>query len=109
MLLTYWTDKIPVAVVVVVCLVIYTYACPRGVLSPRADTNCLCSGLNGLAVRYFGITEFYLSIFKIFLMVGLMFYTFITMVGGNPDHDAYGFRYWDNPVSNPLLKASVRC
>ena len=24
-------------------------------------------------------------------------FTFITMVGGNPKHDAYGFRYWKNP------------
>ena len=23
--------------------------------------------------------------------------TFITMVGGNPEHDAYGFRYWSKP------------
>ncbi|KAJ5983045.1 general amino acid permease (agp2) [Penicillium waksmanii] len=79
-LLGYWTDKIPIGAVVVVCLVIYAV-------------------LNGLAVRYFGITEFYLSIFKVFLMFGLMMYTFITMVGGNPHHDSYGFRYWKNPGS----------
>lgn len=24
-------------------------------------------------------------------------FTFITMVGGNPQHDAYGFRYWNDP------------
>lgn len=27
----------------------------------------------------------------------LFIFTFITMVGGNPQHDAYGFRYWNNP------------
>lgn len=54
--------------------------------------------LNGLTVKYFGISEFYLSIFKVFLMLGLMMYTFVTMVGGNPRHDPYGFRYWNNPV-----------
>lgn len=32
-------------------------------------------------------------------MVGLILYTFVTMVGGNPDHWAYGFTYWDTPVS----------
>lgn len=31
--------------------------------------------LNILTVRYFGISEFYLSIFKIFLMLGLIMYT----------------------------------
>jgi len=29
----------------------------------------------------------------------LFFFTFVTMVGGNPKHDAYGFRYWNNPGS----------
>jgi len=24
-------------------------------------------------------------------------FTFVTMVGGNPQKDAYGFRYWNNP------------
>ncbi|KAJ0375239.1 hypothetical protein COL922a_014191, partial [Colletotrichum nupharicola] len=79
-LLTYWTDKIHVGVVVAVCLVIYA-----------------SSVLNGLTVKYFGISEFYMSIFKIFLMLGLMMYTFVTMVGGNPDRDPYGFRYWRDP------------
>ncbi|ODV87391.1 hypothetical protein CANARDRAFT_26791 [[Candida] arabinofermentans NRRL YB-2248] len=29
---------------------------------------------------------------KLVLAIGLLFYTFITMVGGNPQHDAFGFR-----------------
>ena len=29
----------------------------------------------------------------------LFSFTFVTMVGGNPQHDAYGFRYWNNPGS----------
>lgn len=39
-----------------------------------------------------------MSIFKIFLMLGLIMYTVVTMAGGNPHHDAYGFRYWKDPV-----------
>ena len=31
-------------------------------------------------------------------MMGLICYTFVTMVGGNPEHWAYGFTYWNNPV-----------
>lgn len=27
----------------------------------------------------------------------LFSFTFLTMVGANPQHDAYGFRYWKNP------------
>ncbi|EMD94369.1 hypothetical protein COCC4DRAFT_43835 [Bipolaris maydis ATCC 48331] len=77
-MLTFWTDKAPVEAVIVVMMLLYTF-------------------LNMVTVRYFGVAEFYLSIFKVLLMLGLFVYTFITMVGGNPLHDAYGFRYWKDP------------
>lgn len=36
------------------------------------------------------------------LLIGIVFsFAFVTMIGGNPQHDAYGFRYWNNPVSTP--------
>jgi amino acid transporter len=31
---------------------------------------------------------------KILMILGLILLTFITMVGGNPKNDQYGFRYW---------------
>lgn len=31
---------------------------------------------------------------KVILLFGLLFITLITMCGGNPKGDAYGFRYW---------------
>lgn len=49
-----------------------------------------------LAVRVYGETEFWLAIGKIVLAIGLMFFTFITMVGGNPQHDRFGFRNWQH-------------
>lgn len=36
---------------------------------------------------------------KIILLFGLVFLTLITMCGGNPRHDAYGFRYWKNGLA----------
>lgn len=33
---------------------------------------------------------------KVILLFGLIFLTIITMCGGNPKHDAYGFRHWQN-------------
>jgi hypothetical protein len=39
-----------------------------------------------------------LSSGKLVLILMLFCFTFITMVGGNPKHDAYGFRYWRDPV-----------
>jgi len=49
------------------------------------------------AVKYYGESEFWLSIGKVILIVGLIVYTFITMLGGNPLHDRFGFRYWRDP------------
>lgn len=53
--------------------------------------------INVVSVRWFGMAEFYIGIFKVALALGLTVYTFVTMVGGNPQKDAYGFRYWNNP------------
>ncbi|CAG9988777.1 unnamed protein product [Clonostachys byssicola] len=52
---------------------------------------------NVFGVRIYGEGEFYLSLFKILLILGLLLMTFIVMVGGNPHHDAFGFRYWKDP------------
>ncbi|CAG7935831.1 unnamed protein product [Penicillium salamii] len=55
------------------------------------------SGINFLAVRTFGEAEFWLSSGKVLLIFILFLFTFVTMVGGNPQHDTYGFRYWQYP------------
>ena len=57
----FWTDKVPVEAVIVAMILIYAF-------------------LNTITVRYFGISEFYMSIFKVLLVIGLFFFTFITMV-----------------------------
>ncbi|EKG14888.1 Amino acid/polyamine transporter I [Macrophomina phaseolina MS6] len=77
-LLGFWTDKVPVEAVIVIVMVIYAL-------------------LNTISVRYFGVAEFYLSIFKVFLIVMLLVFTLVTMLGGNPLNDRYGFRYWKDP------------
>lgn len=53
--------------------------------------------INIFAVQFYGESEYWLSIGKVILAVGLMFFTFIVMVGGNPQKDAFGFRYWKDP------------
>lgn len=53
--------------------------------------------LNILAVRFYGEAEFWLSGEKLILIFILFAFTFVTMVGGNPQNDAYGFRYFSNP------------
>lgn len=56
--------------------------------------NAACRIINLLAVGVFGEAEFWLSGGKVVLIFSLFFFTFITMVGGNPRGDAYGFRNW---------------
>lgn len=60
-------------------------------------TLVILGALNLYSVRWYGEAEFWLSITKIILMFGLTLYTFVTMVGGNPLHDVYGFRFWKDP------------
>ncbi|OCF41832.1 amino acid transporter [Kwoniella heveanensis CBS 569] len=53
--------------------------------------------INVYRADLFGEVEFWLALGKVLLATGLILYTFITMVGGNPLHDVYGFRYWKDP------------
>ncbi|CAJ2508902.1 Uu.00g139280.m01.CDS01 [Anthostomella pinea] len=78
LILTFWTDKIPVPAVVVICIILYGL-------------------INIAAVKYYGEAEFWLSIGKVVLICILFMFTLVTMSGGNPQHDAYGFRYWQTP------------
>lgn len=84
LVLSFWSDKItepgPVAGICAAIIVCY-------------------GTLNILAVKAYGEAEFWLSGGKVVLIFSLFFFTFITMVGGNPQHDVYGFRYWNNPGS----------
>jgi amino acid transporter len=56
----------------------------------------LRSLINILAVGAYGEAEFWLSGGKVILIFALFAFTFITMVGGNPQGDAYGFRNFNN-------------
>ena len=50
-----------------------------------------------MVVKGYGESEFWLSSGKVLLILILFMFTLVTMVGGNPQHDAYGFRHWNNP------------
>ncbi|KAI1805611.1 amino acid permease/ SLC12A domain-containing protein [Daldinia bambusicola] len=80
LVLGYWRDDIPPAAICVACIVLYAI-------------------INIVAVQYFGEAEFWLSSGKILLICILYMFTLVTMCGGNPKHDAYGFRYWSDPGS----------
>ncbi|KAH4985888.1 hypothetical protein HBI38_135500 [Parastagonospora nodorum] len=54
----------------------------------------LILGLNIFAVGIYGEAEFIFASIKIITMVGLLILGLIIMLGGAPDHDRRGFRYW---------------
>ncbi|EKM50101.1 uncharacterized protein PHACADRAFT_264640 [Phanerochaete carnosa HHB-10118-sp] len=56
----------------------------------------VCS-INIFGVRWFGESEFCFSIIKVLLITGLILVGLIIDLGGGPDHDRIGFRYWKNP------------
>ncbi|KAB8339341.1 hypothetical protein FH972_022274 [Carpinus fangiana] len=80
LVLTFWREDIPVAAVCAGCIVLYAL-------------------LNILAVKAYGEAEFWLAGGKVLLIAIVFSFTFVSMVGGNPQHDAYGFRYWNTPGS----------
>ena len=53
--------------------------------------------INYLGIRFFGEFEFWLSSIKVLTICGLIILSLILMLGGGPDHDRKGFRYWKHP------------
>lgn len=53
--------------------------------------------INYFGVRFFGEFEFWLSSIKVLVIVGLIILSLVLALGGGPDHDRKGFRYWKNP------------
>ncbi|KAL9038846.1 MAG: hypothetical protein Q9214_005120 [Letrouitia sp. 1 TL-2023] len=76
----YWSDIVPAGGIIAITIFLY------GVI-------------NVFAVKWYGESEFWLALGKVLLIIGLIAYTFITMLGGNPLHDRFGFRYWRDPGS----------
>ncbi|KAG5982687.1 hypothetical protein E4U55_001532 [Claviceps digitariae] len=76
--LHFWTEAIPTAAVIVTIIILY--AC-----------------INFLAVQWYGETEFWAAMGKMWLIIGLIVFTFVAMLGGNPKGDRFGFRFWKEP------------
>ena len=79
-IINFWSDAVPTGAIIAIVIVLYAL-------------------LNLLAVKWYGESEFWAALGKVILAVGLIFFTFIVMVGGNPKHDVFGFRYWKTPGS----------
>ncbi|KAG6058749.1 hypothetical protein E4U17_007554 [Claviceps sp. LM77 group G4] len=77
-ILHFWTEAIPTAAVIIIVIILY-------------------AGINLLAVQWYGETEFWAAIGKVLLIIGLVIFTFVVMLGGNPQGDRFGFRFWKDP------------
>ncbi|KAF2184066.1 hypothetical protein K469DRAFT_709964 [Zopfia rhizophila CBS 207.26] len=53
--------------------------------------------INYFGVRFFGEFEFWLSSIKVIVIVGLIILSFVLVLGGGPNHDRTGFRYYNDP------------
>ncbi|PNS14914.1 Proline-specific permease [Sphaceloma murrayae] len=53
--------------------------------------------INFFGIKFFGEFEFWLSSFKVITIVGVILLTLVLALGGGPDGDRKGFRYWRNP------------
>ncbi|RDA91468.1 hypothetical protein CP533_3749 [Ophiocordyceps camponoti-saundersi (nom. inval.)] len=78
LIIRFWTDAIPTVVIIVVIITLYAL-------------------LNVLTVSWFGESEFWAAVGKVVLAVGLIVFTVIVMLGGNPRGDRFGFTFWKRP------------
>ncbi|EED23994.1 amino acid permease, putative [Talaromyces stipitatus ATCC 10500] len=60
----------------------------------------LCTAL--VFVRVYGELEFFFSMLKILLILGINIMALVITCGGGPNHESIGFRYWHNP--GPLVQ-----
>jgi len=65
-----------------------------------AYTGALCFSvciINIFGVRYFGESEFIFAIIKLLMITGLIILGLVIDLGGGPNGERLGFRYWKNP------------
>lgn len=63
--------------------------------------------INLVGVKFFGEFEFWLSSFKVLVMIGLIILLFVIMLGGGPNHDRLGFRYYKHPGAFKEYSAAI--
>lgn len=68
--------------------------------SPSAWITILITiivAINIFSVRIYGEAEFWFSSIKIITIVGLLILAAVLDLGGGPNHDRLGLRYWKHP------------
>lgn len=78
LIINFWSSSVPTGAIIAIVLVLYAL-------------------INVMAVKWYGETEFWAALWKVILAVALIIFTFVVMLGGNPQGDRFGFRYWYQP------------
>ncbi|KAI9777961.1 MAG: hypothetical protein M1839_008496 [Geoglossum umbratile] len=98
---TYWFKYIIVTPnQLTAAALIIQYWCPREKVNPGVFIAIFLVTIiliNYFGIRFFGEFEFWLSSIKVIVIVGLILLSLVLALGGGPDHDRKGFRYWKNP------------
>ncbi|KAL9039871.1 MAG: hypothetical protein Q9214_004702 [Letrouitia sp. 1 TL-2023] len=98
---TYWFKYIIVTPnQLTAAALVIQYWVPRDQVNPGvfiAVFLVVIIAVNYLGIRFFGEFEFWLSSIKVLTICGLLILSLVLMLGGGPDHDRKGFRYWKHP------------
>ncbi|GAA5918751.1 hypothetical protein JCM6882_007723 [Rhodosporidiobolus microsporus] len=85
LVVTFWTNAVPVAAWLVIFIV--------GIIL-----------VNLLGIRLFGEIEFWMSFLKVVTLTGLIILGLVIDLGGAPNGDRIGFRYWrDQPFNHYIF------
>ncbi|KIJ47922.1 hypothetical protein M422DRAFT_248504 [Sphaerobolus stellatus SS14] len=84
-LVNYWTTTVSNAVWITICLSVIL-------------------GINLLGTRTYGESEFWFASIKVVTIIALLILGLIIDLGGAPDHDRRGFRYWREPGAIPQFR-----
>lgn len=83
LVIDYWPNNVPTVVWITILLIAVV-------------------AINLFPVRYYGEIEFGFGTIKLTTICGLILLMLIITLGGAPNHDRIGFRYWHNP--GPMLE-----
>ncbi|KAF2210558.1 hypothetical protein CERZMDRAFT_69221 [Cercospora zeae-maydis SCOH1-5] len=84
----FWSTALPTWALVLIIIILY-------------------GAINLVNVKWYGEVEFWAALGKVLLIIGLIIFTFVVMLGGNPLGDRFGFRYWNNPGSFKPLYTEI--
>ncbi|TFY78490.1 hypothetical protein EWM64_g5522 [Hericium alpestre] len=77
-LINYWNKTVNNSVWIIICLLVVV-------------------GINFMGAGVYGEAEFIFASIKIITITGLIILGIVLDLGGGPNHDRLGFRYWKNP------------